>query len=58
MRDYDNCEICAKNGWQRNTRKVAITHINEAFNEKVQIDLFFALLKGNRYTVMLMTEKA
>lgn len=50
------CEICAKNGRPKSSRKVSLTHVNEAFNEEVQIDFFYIELRLTKHTVMNMTD--
>lgn len=42
----DACKVCAKNGLPKSSRKVSLSHVNEAFNQEIQIDfLFFCIEK-------------
>lgn len=50
------CEVCAKNGRPKPSRKVSLTHVNEGFNEEVQIDFFYIDLRLTKYTVMNLTD--
>ena len=50
------CEICAKNGRPKHSRKVSLTHVNEAFNEEIQMDFMVVHLHGKRHIVFLMTD--
>lgn len=52
----DACEICAKNGEPKRSKKVSLTHVNEAFNQELQIDFIFVVIGDTKYTVMHMTD--
>lgn len=51
----DACEICAKNGRLKAFRKISLTHVNEAFNQELQIDFMFFSVKTIKRTVINMT---
>lgn len=48
------CEICNKNGRPHPSRKVSLTHVNEAFNEEIQLDFLF--IKHKDVTVLFITD--
>ena len=50
------CEVCAKNGLPVPTRKVSLTHVNQAFNVEIQIDFLFPTVRGKKRTVMNITD--
>ena len=51
----DACEIYAKNGHPKASRKVSPTHVNEAFNEELQIYFFFENARQAQRAVMNRT---
>ena len=50
------CDVCAKNGRPVSSKKVSLTHVNQAFNEELQIDFMFPTIRGSKQTVMHMTD--
>lgn len=46
------CEICARSGLPHASKKVSITHVSEAFNQEVQIDFTFPVVRGQKVTVL------
>ena len=50
------CEVCAKNGRPIPSKKVSLSHVNQAFNVEIQIDFFFPTVRGKKHTVMNMTD--
>lgn len=50
------CEVCAKNGAPKTSRKISLTHVNEAFNEELQVDFLFTMIRQTRCTIMNMTD--
>lgn len=52
----DACEICTKNGQPKTSRKISLTHVNEAFNQELQIDFFYYTICGVKRTVMNTTD--
>ena len=50
------CEVCVKNGRPSPSKKVSLTHFSQAFNEELQIDFMFPMIRGKKYTVMHMTD--
>lgn len=53
---FTACEICTKNGRPKPSRKVSLTHVNEEFNQELQMDFFYSEIKGKRRTVMNITD--
>lgn len=45
------CQICAESGLPVPSKKISITHMNEAFNQNVQVDFTFCTVRGTQYTV-------
>ena len=50
------CEVCAKNGAPKHSRKVSLTHVNEEFNEELQLDSLFPNIRRARVTVINLTD--
>ena len=50
------CEVCAKNGRPLPSKKVSLTHVNQAFNAELQIDFMFPKIRGQKRTVMNLTD--
>lgn len=44
----DACEACAKNGRPIPRHKVSLTHVNQAFNQDLQVDFFFFDIKSKK----------
>lgn len=53
---HDACEICAKNGRPKSSKKVSLSHVNTAFNQEIQIDFFFITLRGTKFCVINITD--
>lgn len=47
-----NCEICVKSGPPKVSRKISISHVNEAFNIEVQMDFMYCFIRGTRHVVL------
>lgn len=47
-----SCEICAKSGPPSVSRKLSVSHINQAFNEEVQMDFMYCMIRGTRHVVI------
>ena len=50
------CDVCAKNGRPVPTKKVSLTHVNQAFNVELQIDFMFPTIRGSKHTVIHITD--
>lgn len=50
------CDVCAKNGRPAPTKKISITHVNQAFNVEIQIDFFFPVIRNSKRTIMNITD--
>ena len=50
------CDICTKNGRPKPTTKVSLSHVNEDFNEELQINFAYATVKESRLIFMVMTD--
>lgn len=46
---YDACDVCASSCRLRMKRKISITHVNQTFNQGLQIDLTVGYLKGDKF---------
>ena len=55
-RVYEACEVCVKNGRPAPSRKVSLTHVNQAFNVELQIDFVFPTVRGKKHNVINMTD--
>lgn len=55
-RVVDACEICAKNGRPKSSRKISLTHVNQGFNQEIQIDFFFFEIQATKRTIMHITD--
>lgn len=49
------CEICAKSGMPLPMKKLSIIHVNQAFNDELQLE-FFPLIRGTKLTVIHMVD--
>lgn len=49
------CEVCARHGKPLPSKKISLTHVNEAFNEEVQIDFTYIEMNGTKYTLIVIT---
>lgn len=50
------CKVCTKNGLPMPARKVSLTHVNEAFNEEIQMDFFFITIQGANLIILIITD--
>lgn len=50
------CEICATAGRLLHARKVSLTHVNEEFNEEVQMDLLYCSVRDIRVMLINMND--
>lgn len=50
------CEICARHGRPLSSTKISLTHVNEAFNEEIQIDFTFCDIQGEKHKLMVITD--
>ena len=55
-RVFQACEFSAKNGRPTPSKKVYVSHVNQAFNVEIQIDLFFPTVRGIKHTIMNLTD--
>ena len=46
------CPICAGTGRPAHTKKVSLTHVNQAFNEEIQLDFVFVDIHDEKMTVI------
>lgn len=52
----DACDICAKNGRPKNSRKISLTHVNEAFNSEIYVDFLLFTLRKAKRVIMNITD--
>lgn len=50
------CEVCTKNGRPKPSRKVSVTHVDESFNEEIQLDFMFINLKEHDIVILVITD--
>lgn len=50
------CEVCAKNGRPKSSRKVSLTHVNQEFNQEIQVDFLFVYISGKKYCILIITD--
>lgn len=50
------CPICARSGHPVPSKKVSVTHVNQAFNVELQVDFTFLQVRGTKYTLMHMVD--
>ena len=50
------CEVFVKNGRPAPSKKVSLTHVNQAFNVNLQIDSMFPTVRGKKRTIINMTD--
>ena len=53
---HSACEVCAKNGQPRNSKKVSLNHVNEAFNQEIQMDFTFCDIRGIKQSLIVVTD--
>lgn len=46
------CEICAQSGQPEPSRKISMTHVNEGFNEELQIDYTYVDIRDRKHVVL------
>lgn len=46
------CDICAQSGRPYPKKKISITHVNEAFNQSLQVDFLVVYVNGKKYFVL------
>lgn len=51
------CEVCARNGRPKPSKKVSMKHINEEFIEEVQICFTFHDIQQEKQILLVMTDK-
>lgn len=47
----DECDVCASSGRPAIRNKISMTHINQQFNEEVQVDFTVAYIAGEKYEI-------
>lgn len=52
----DACGICRSSGRPAASRKVSLTHVNEAFNMEVQLDFGYEIVRGKKRTLLIITD--
>lgn len=53
---YDACEVCVKSGRPTPSKKVSLTHVNEAFNQDIQLDFTYCNIRRTKETLLVMTD--
>lgn len=51
-RCVDNCDICTSSGRPHNKWKISISYINQAFNEKIQVDFLVAYICREKFVIL------
>ena len=51
-----SCGLCAESGFPKSSKKVSLTHVNEAFNQEVQLDFTFCNIRDTKYTVLHLVD--
>ena len=52
----DSCGICVQNGRPLPSRKISLTHVNQAFNQEVQVDFTYEHVRGTLRTILVITD--
>ena len=52
----NSCGICAPNGQPLPSRKVSLTHVNEALNQEIQADFTFEYVRKVQRTIFVITD--
>lgn len=50
------CEVCVKNGRPRNSKKVSLNNVNEAFNQEIQMEFTFCDIRGMKQTLIVVID--
>lgn len=50
------CEVCVRNGRPIPSKKISLTHINEAFNQEIQIDFTWCEIRGKKCIILVITD--
>lgn len=50
------CDICASSGRPEPSKKISLSHINEAFNVEIQVDICFQILRGTKTAIVITTD--
>lgn len=50
------CGICRSSGRPAASRKISLTHVNEAFNMELQLDFGFEIVRGEKRTLLIITD--
>lgn len=53
---FQACYICASSGRPRQSKKISISHVNEAFNEEFKADFMVVYIKEKKYFVLNMMD--
>lgn len=53
-KEFEACDICASSGEPQKKKKISISHVNEALNQKVQADFTVAMIKGETFHILNM----
>lgn len=53
---YNTCDVCRSSDQPRTIKKVSSTHVNDAFDQKPQIDLTAMYLIGDKFEVLNMID--
>ena len=50
------CEICARTGRPKPSKKISLSHVNEQFNREVQIAFCYVKIRGNQEVIYMITD--
>lgn len=50
------CEVCVQSGRPIPSKKVSLTHVNEAFNEEIQLDFPYCDIRGTQKALLVITD--
>lgn len=53
---FDSCDICATPGRPHQKVKMPLKHVNEAFNEFLQVDYTVAYIEDEKYEILIMVD--
>lgn len=53
---HQACDICTSTGRPRNSKKISLSHVNEAFNEEIQVDYTVAYINEQKYFILNMVD--
>lgn len=50
------CEVCVRNGRPIPSKKVSLSHVNEAFNQEIQIAFTYCVVRSRKRMIMVITD--